>query len=206
VSLQVVGAGVGRTGTSSLKGALEQLLGGRCYHMVEVFATPSHLDLWKVASEGGDPWDEMFADYVAAVDWPAAAYWPELAAKYPDALVLLSVRDDAEAWFRSASDTIMQAMDRDQSEHGQKWRATVVDPMLARFTSDWTDHDAAIAAYERHNAAVRAAIAPERLLEWRPGDGWGPLCERLGVDVPSDPFPHANTTEEFRAFMGLDAN
>jgi hypothetical protein len=204
MSLQVVGAGVGRTGTTSLKLALERLLGGACYHMVEVFAHPESFPLWKQAGEGGSPWDELFEGYVATVDWPSAAYWRELAAHYPDALVLLSVRDDAEAWWESASSTIILGAERDGASADDPWRTMVIDPMLERFTPDWADHDAAVAAYERHNAEVRAEVPAPRLLEWRPGDGWEPLCERLGVAVPSDPFPHANTKEEFRATFGLE--
>jgi Sulfotransferase domain len=202
--LRVVGAGVGRTGTTSLKAALEQLLGGRCYHMLEVFADPEHLAWWKEAGEGGDPWSRLFDGFVATVDWPSAAYWREISNAYPDALVLLSTRENAEAWWRSASKTIFLGMDGEGVPRGDEWRDSVVEPMMARFTMNWADHDSAVAAYEQHNAAVRKAIGPDRLLEWRPGDGWEPLCDRLGLPVPGDPFPHTNTTEDFRQLMGLD--
>jgi hypothetical protein len=204
MTLRVVGAGVGRTGTLSLKVALEQLLGGRCHHMSEVFGRPEHFALWKAAGDGGDPWDELFDGYVAAVDWPSAAYWREISAHYPDAVVLLSTRRDAETWWNSASQTIVVGVENDRTETGDAWRDMVIDPMLDRFTRDWTDHDAAVAAYERHNAEVRAETPSERLLEWQPGDGWEPLCERLGLPVPDTEFPHTNTTAEFRTHMGLD--
>jgi hypothetical protein len=204
VSLRVVGAGVGRTGTTSLKFALERLLGGRCYHMMEVFPRPECFPLWKEAGEGGSPWEQLFDGYVATVDWPSAAYWREISAFYPDALVLLSVRPDAESWWESASQTIIPGVENNRTDAGDDWRAMVIDPMLARFTPDWSDHDAAVGAYERHNAAVRAEVPSSRLLEWCTGDGWEPLCERLGVPVPDEPFPHANTKEEFRANLGID--
>jgi Sulfotransferase domain len=200
VVLKVVGAGVGRTGTLSLKLALEQLLGGRCYHMLEVFEHPDHVPLWNEATAGSlEDWDAIFGDYVAAVDWPVASFWPETSAAYPDALVVLSVRDPKE-WFESASSTIFAI----------PWDDTV--PMLAmagaviksRFTPDYLDETAAIAAFERHNAAVRAAVPPSRLLEWRPADGWAPICERLDLPVPDAPFPHANTRDEMRTMLGLD--
>src|SRR4051794_39951115 len=111
MTLHVVGAGVGRTGTESLKVALERLLGGTCYHMLEVLPHPEAHQHWAAAASGNMPdWDVVFEGYTAAVDWPAAAFWPEISAAYPEALVLLSVRDSAEHWFRSASDTIFQAM------------------------------------------------------------------------------------------------
>src|SRR3954454_15327328 len=109
MKLQVVGAGVGRAGTESLKLALERLLGGRCYHMLEVLQRPDAFRHWVAAARGeAVDWDEVFADYVACVDWPAAAYWPEISAAYPDALVLLSVRSSADVWYRSAMETIFK--------------------------------------------------------------------------------------------------
>jgi hypothetical protein len=77
------------------------------------------------------------------------------------------------------------------------------DMLRIRFTSEWRDEEAAKAAYDRHNAEVRASVPPERLVEWHPGDGWEPLCRAVGVPVPDAPFPHVNTTEEFRAGLGL---
>src|SRR5262245_3217336 len=102
MSLRVVGAGLGRTGTMSLKIALERLLGAPCYHMIEVFQHPEHVAFWHEAALGRMPdWDQLFAGYAAAVDWPSAAFWPELMEAYPDALVVLSVRD-TQSWWQSA--------------------------------------------------------------------------------------------------------
>jgi hypothetical protein len=205
MTLRVVGAGLGRTGTHSLKLALEQLLGGPCYHMVEVFGHPEHVPLWHGAATGDMPdWDALFDGYVASVDWPGAAFWPELSAKYPDAVVLLSVRDDADAWWRSASKTIFDALSRPSPPEMAAW-SEMVRAMFTRFTEDWQDEDAAKAAYEAHNAAVRDAVPADRLVEYRAGDGWEPLCTALGAPVPDGPFPHVNTTDDFRAMAGLDA-
>lgn len=196
MTLRVVGAGVGRTGTKSLKAALEQLLGAPCYHMVEVFQHPEHVALWHQAARGRAPdWDALFTGYVAAVDWPASAFWPELTRAYPDALVVLSLREP-DAWWRSASQTIFPAIAR---AAGSPWR-DMVDAMLAqRFVREIEDEARAKAAFERHNAAVRAGVPPERLLEWRAADGWAPLCHALGVPIPDAPFPRTNTSEEWRA-------
>ena len=195
MGLRVVGAGLGRTGTLSLKLALERLLGAPCYHMAEVFEHPDHVVRWHAAARGEMPdWDDVFRDYAAAVDWPAASFWPELSRAYPDAIVLLSVRD-ADSWWHSASQTIFPASAGVQGP----WRAMVDAVFAARFTSDLTDRAACIAAFERHNARVRAEVPPQRFLEWRPGDGWAPLCTALGVAVPNEPFPHVNSTEDFLA-------
>jgi Sulfotransferase domain len=207
MGLQAVGAGLGRTGTHSLKLALEQLLGGPCYHMVEVLNRPDQAAAWAAAAEGEEPdWTTFLADYVATVDWPAAAFWRELSEAAPDAVVVLSVRDPDE-WWESASRTIFSVLTRGappDDAGGVAELAMITSLLERRFTPNWKDREAAIAAYERHNADVRASVPPDRLVEWRGGDGWEPLCRRLGVAVPSEPFPHVNTTSEFRAMTGLD--
>lgn len=203
MGLKVVGAGLGRTGTHSLKVALEQLLGGTCYHMVEVFPRPEHVPLWHAAILGEQPdWEEMLQGFTATVDWPAAAVWADLHRAFPDSVVLLSLRDDPAAWWRSFSQTILQVMQRGPAQPDDQWYAMSVD-MLRRFTPDYADEGAAMAAYEAHNQAVRDSVAPERLIEWRPKDGWGPICRGLGISEPEEPFPHVNTTDDFRAMAGL---
>jgi hypothetical protein len=202
--LKVVGAGLGRTGTHSLKLALERLLGEPCYHMIEVFAKPDHVGMWHQAALGNMPdWGELFAGYGAAVDWPAAAFWREQSEAYPDALILLSTRDSA-GWWRSCDDTIFEVIRSADDKMPPEWTAMIKD-LFRGFAGDTLDQDSAIAAYERHNADVRATAPPDRLLEWHPGDGWAPLCAALGVDVPDEPFPHVNSTAEFRTMAGLDA-
>jgi hypothetical protein len=204
MTLQVIGAGVGRTGTHSLKLALETLLGAPCYHMLEVFGHPEHVPLWTDAARGAPvDWDALFDGYVATVDWPGAAFWPELTAAYPDAVVLLSRRDDPDVWWRSAEATIVEAIRRGRAPGaGPDGRGGMVGELLAaRFTPEFTDEEQAKAAYVRHLAEVRAAVPGDRLVEWRPSDGWGPLCDSLGVPVPDVAFPHTNTTAEFRAML-----
>lgn len=205
MTLQVVGAGLGRTGTHSLKLALERLLDDACYHMAEVFGHPEHVALWHAAAND-EPvaWDQLFDGYAAAVDWPVASFWPEVSAAYPEALILLSVRESPEQWWKSTQDTIFHRWGDGAPPGMEAWRAMFDDLLETRFTSDVVDPDAAMAAYERHNANVRASVPAERLLEWQPGDGWAPICERLGVAVPDEPFPVSNTTAEFRELRGWD--
>lgn len=207
MELAIVGAGLGRTGTLSLKVALEQLLGAPCYHMLEVFAHPDDIPVWQRAADGeAVDWHALFADYRAAVDWPVAAFWREIAGAYPDAPVLLSTRDTA-GWWKSASNTIFEIDAHpipDDPVFGAQVR--MIKSMFANtFTPDVGNEAAAKAAYEQHNADVRATIPADRLVEWRPGDGWAPLCAALGVPEPSEPYPHVNTTDEFRLMTGLDA-
>jgi hypothetical protein len=207
VTLKVIGAGVGRTGTLSLKVALERLLGGTCHHMIEVFAHgEEQFPVWTAAIDGETvDWQGLLGGYTAQVDWPGASFWPELSEAFPDALVLLSVRDP-EDWYRSASNTIFSGM-QGSADAGDPWMSSMLRLLADRFSSDLADRDAMIDAFERHNDRVRTTIPAERLLEWTASDGWGPICERLGVAVPDEPFPVTNTTAEFRSiFLGETPN
>ena len=204
MGLQIVGAGVGRTGTHSLKVALEQLLGGTCHHMMEMFERPDQIAAFTAAFDGEPTdWSAVLSDFTAMVDFPGSLFWREIAAANPDAPVLLSSRD-APGWYRSASNTIFLAFDRMPPELAP-WMAAVRRGLHDRFSDDFTNEDAMIAAYEAHNAAVRAEVPADRLIDWTPGDGWGPICAALDLPVPAEPFPLTNTTAEFRTMLGLDA-
>jgi len=198
MGLQVVGAGVGRTGTLSLKTALEQLTGQPCYHMLEVFNHPEDVAQWRQAAEGGKvDWAALLDGYGATADFPACLFWPEILEANPDAVVVLSTRRDAQTWWDSASHTIFaiagSELPPEMADWFDMWRAVA----SARFTPDWTDKDAALAAYDRHNAEVRASAPRDRLVDWQPGDGWKPLCDALDLAVPDEEFPHLNTREDF---------
>lgn len=199
MQLQVVGAGLPRTGTSSLALALEQLLGGRVLNMSAIPGHPFNLGSgWDQALRGEPPaWDQVFADYVAAVDWPASLFWRQLSAAYPDALVLLSVRDSAETWWQSMAATVLPVARLALAPDWNDGRGLL--ELFERFTGSeqWDDPAALQAAYERHNAAVRQTVPPERLLEWRATDGWAPLCRALGVPVPERSFPWLNRREDW---------
>ena len=196
--LQVIGAGFGRTGTLSLKIALEQLGFGPCYHMIEVLKTPGAAEHWAAAAKGAKmDWEQVFAGYKSSVDWPGADYWRELVALMPDAKVILSTRDP-EAWFRSTQDTIFNpntnALARSSTAIGETMRAIGA----RNFNNRIDDHDTLVAAFKAHEAAVRREVPAERLLVFNVAEGWGPLCRFLDVAVPDAPFPRTNSTDEFR--------
>jgi hypothetical protein len=204
MAVKVIGAGLGRTGTHSLKIALETLLGGTCHHMVEVFQHPDEIRVWTAAAEGTMPdWEEFLAGYTATCDWPSAAFWPELSAAFPDALVLLSVRD-AESWWKSASNTILlPILDASRkADDDDAWSRMILTILHNRFTDDLGDPDVVKARVTEWNDHVRATADQDRLLVWQASDGWGPICRELGVPVPDEPFPLTNTTAEFRQMMG----
>ncbi len=201
MQLQVIGAGFGRTGTASLKLALETLLQAPCYHMSEVLGNAGHMDLWLDAAAGKPDWNAIFGSYAATVDFPASNYWRELAEFYPEAKVVLSVRD-AERWFQSTQETIFSTT-LQQLYSGTKWgrmaKATVDDNV----GGDINDRDACVAAFNAHIASVKSAFGPDRLLVFEAGDGWEPLCKLLDVPVPEEPYPHINSKEEFDGVFEL---
>jgi sulfotransferase family protein len=201
MGLRLIGAGLGRTGTSSLKQAIERLTGAPCYHMTETFGKPEVTETWHRAVRGQMPdWRTFLAGYAATLDWPACRFWRELASDYPDVQVLLSTRSSAEVWWGSMEQTIVKALGSPTtSEQHARQRAMTRDLIEQHLGPDWRTREACIQAYERHNAEVRAVIAPDRLVEWQPGDGWAPLCDALGEPVPDEPFPHTNTAAEFQA-------
>lgn len=195
--IRVIGAGLPRTGTTTLKAALGSLLGGRCYHMSEVFEHPEDVAGWRAALDGDTGrLPELLDDCVAAVDWPASAFWPELAALYPEAPIVLSLRDDGPTWWGSMDATIMEYGHRRRLGSPEfldmafgLWRKV--------FGELFDDPIRGAAAYDDHVAHVRATAPKERLVEWNAKDGWGPLCEALGVPVPKEPIPHLNPREEW---------
>jgi hypothetical protein len=210
MALSIIGAGFGRTGTLSLKSALETLGVGPCYHMTEVFGKPDHPALWLQATRG-EPvdWDALFEGYRSVVDWPACEFWKPLAERWPEATVLLS-RRDPERWYQSVHDTIYSNLIRPTPPILPAPVATTLQMarelvLERRFGGRFEDRAHAIGVFEAHIEEVIREAPPERLLVYEVSEGWGPLCERLGVPVPAEDFPRVNSTAEFRERMGLDA-
>jgi hypothetical protein len=207
---KVIGAGFGRTGTTSLKAALETLGFGPCYHMTEVFAHPRHAEVWQAARRG-EPvdWDALLGPYEATVDWPGCTFYAELMGRYPDAKVLLSVRDP-DRWYESTRNTIYElsrvasASRRSRTVFGLMtlfafggfMRGDLDRDLIwdATFDGRFEDKSHAIDVFERHNEEVRRRVPPERLLVYEVKEGWGPLCDFLGVPEPDEPFPRLNDT------------
>jgi len=169
--------------------------------MSELFEHMDYIPTWYAAirDEPVD-WKPVLGDYAAIVDWPGAAVWGQLAAAYPEAVVLLSTRRDAATWLTSARATIMGNSPENKLEDDPSLPGFVpmVRDMFTRFDPNWRDDQSAKAAYDRHNDEVRRTAPADRLVEWQPGDGWAPLCKALGVAEPDEDFPHVNTTAEFR--------
>jgi hypothetical protein len=200
--LRVIGAGLPRTGTMTLKNALETLLGAPCHHMAEVFGRETDPPAFLAAAKGDPPdWDAVFAGYAAAVDWPASAFYAELAEEYPDAIVVLSRRDSFATWWKSANNTIFKKMGDAASFAPPVWMEMIdaiwdkTFPGTVRADPDHVDDIED--AYHRYHDRVRETIPAERLVEFETGAGWQPLCDALRLPVPSEPFPHLNSTADF---------
>jgi hypothetical protein len=203
--LRVIGAGLPRTGTNSLRLALARLLGGECYHMFTVKDDPPQARSW-VRALGGDLTGvrARLSGCTAAVDWPAAFFWRELLTASPGAVVLLSLRDSPAIWWQSFNATVLERKRNPQALPGDDGSFAVMrDELLIRTLGpDWSDPQTAMAAYQRHNALVRKQCPSGRLVEWTPADGWAPICRVLGMAVPDEPFPQTNSSDAFHARSG----
>ena len=199
--LEVIGAGLGRTGTMSLKYALEELGFGPCHHMYEVVGDPMCWPFWTRAFAGEDvDWEEGYKGYCSAVDDPTTCFYAQLAERYPEAKVILTHRDP-DRWFDSAqnsalSDAALEYLENETPE------TKPLNDLLAPMGWDPRDprtHDREYMLnwFKSHVEEVKRTIAPERLLVFQVSEGWDPLCHFLGVDVPESTFPHVNTTEQF---------
>ncbi|HJL62225.1 MAG TPA: sulfotransferase [Pseudomonadales bacterium] len=208
--LKLIGAGFGRTGTLSMKLALEQIGLGPCHHMMEVFGKPDHIALWQAAADGESvDWEEVFEGYRSAVDWPVCYFWKELAELYPDAKLLLT-RRDPQKWYDSASNTIFKGLASTGEENDRESldsQRRMVNKLIVdnTFDGDLTDREAAIDVFNKHNQEVIDTIDPKRLLVFEASQGWEPLCEFLGVDIPDTAYPRTNTTEDFQKRFRQDA-
>jgi len=206
MSFDIIGAGFGRTGTLSMKGALEKLGFGPCYHMVEVFQNPSHTAYWGAAARGEDvDWQTLLSRYRSGVDWPICTYYKELADLFPDAKVILSVREP-HGWFKSLHNTIFSKENTGQffesDDTPQDLHDMMHKIMMETFDGKNDVEEHAVKVFNDHIEQVKADIDPKRLLVYEVGSGWEPLCDFLGVPVPDEPYPSVNSTEEFQNRSG----
>jgi len=212
MALQVIGAGFGRTGTTSLKAALEQLGFSKCHHMEEVMTSRSQTAFWWALAERGantadTGWDEIFEGFQASCDWPSSTYWEELHRHYPEAKIILTVRDE-QRWYESCSATIYSI-----SFLVPTWITRMIPPLHRMNTmviaSVWDgvfhgrfeDRDHAVKIYRAHVAYVKATAPPDKLLVFEAKQGWEPLCQFLGVPVPEGSYPHLNDSARFKLII-----
>ena len=201
MSLKVIGAGFGRTGTLSLKYALEQLGFDQCYHMLEVTKHKDHRAIWRKAHAGEEiDWDSLFAGYQATVDWPSCNLWREQLDHFPDAKVILSLRSP-ESWYQSVMTTIYATSkagvqsENPSARYGSAWAFDLIwNPI---FDNKLDDKAHVISIFKHHNEAVMNEVPADRLLVFEAKEGWETLCEFLEVPVPETEYPRINTTSQF---------
>ncbi|MFD0683209.1 sulfotransferase family protein [Actinomadura fibrosa] len=204
--VKLINAGLGRTGTTSLKAALDRLGYGPCYHMFDVVGDEARLAQWeRIVCDGEPPdWDAVFAGYTSAVDGPSAIYYREMAEAFPEAKIVLTVRD-AERWYRSTYDTLYQFVLANEkgapppgSMPARIYRVTSTMVWDGLFGGRFSDKEHAIEVFDRHNREVVDHFGPERVLVYDVAQGWGPLCGFLGVEAPPEDFPRLNDTASMR--------
>jgi hypothetical protein len=200
MSLKLIGAGFGRTGTLSLKFALEQIGFGPCYHMTEVLVAPESPAHWVRAADGHPDWETIFKGFASTVDFPACTFWRELSQFYPQAKVLLSVRDP-EKWFESTQETIFSERAVNMLKGIPPMKEFMDKVTWIHFGDRIHDKDFMIETFKRHNAEVERTIPKDRLLVYEASQGWEPLCRFLNVAVPDTPFPRVNSREEMATLM-----
>jgi hypothetical protein len=209
--MRLIGAGLPRTGTLTQKVALETLGLTPCYHWVNILADLDQVGVWDGALDGAAPWDQVFDGFQATVDWPGGFFWHELMDHYPDAKVLLSVRDPHKwepsfretIWNMTHGESLLRLMSSARGQIDPRWSRylQLVDRMFwsgpGTFADGHETPEQLIAGFERHNELVKATVPPERLLVWSVTEGWEPLCEFLELPVPAEPMPHVNDRETF---------
>lgn len=203
MAIEVLGAGFGRTGTNSLKLALEELGFGPCYHMHEVAKNNGHVDLWNDAIQKGDfDAETLYENYQSAVDWPTVTFLPFLLKKYPEARVILTLRDPGE-WYESAKCTVFDAMlSGDLNPNIDARRRVAMSRRLIleqTFSEKYLDKEHCIGVYKKHIESVIDAVPKERLLKYSVTDGWDSLCRFLDAPIPKVPFPVTNDRKSFLA-------
>jgi hypothetical protein len=207
--MKLIGAGLPRTATTSQKIALEMLGLGPCYHMINVLGDLSLVPSWRRALAGEVSWPDMFEGYQSTVDWPGAYYYRDLMEVFPEAKVLLSVREP-EGWERSMRDTIWGLLHGDTISHDLSKARERIDPLWRQYNDlmkEMWDRAGLLAGHGSHypvgsamlayNQEVKQTVPADRLLVWAPADGWGPICEFMGLPVPEAPFPRVNDTDAF---------
>jgi Sulfotransferase domain len=214
--MRVIGAGLPRTATTTQAIAFERLGFGHCYHMRDLMMDfEKGLAMWEEAARGEPDWDAIFGDAQSTVDWPGGRYYKELLEHYPNSKVVLSVRAP-EGWVRSMRETIWPMYFGDSVMHHMCAARAVLDPLWRRFMDlmicmTWDEHTGALApaeatfdddglaaAMDRWNERVKRDVPADRLLVWEPREGWEPLCEFLGAEVPDEPLPNVNDTAAFK--------
>lgn len=205
MSIEIIGAGFGRTGTLSLKYGLEILDYKQCYHMMELMKHPDHSELWSQAHKGNPvDWAHLYEGYMATVDWPSCNLWQTLMEQYPQAKVILTVRDP-DQWYDSIMATIYKSsrmsLDSDdpKKQRSGQWAMDIIWGRL--FAGRMDDRAHVISVFNQHNETVRSTVPDDQLLVFEARQGWQPLCDFLEKDVPSEAYPRVNSTEDFSKFF-----
>jgi hypothetical protein len=199
--MKVIGSGFGRTGTLSLKAALEELGFGPCYHMKEVLLNRKHTEVWYNIAKG-EPvdWENLFQDFEATVDFPTSIFYKKLMEVFPSAKVVHTIRDP-DSWYDSTKETIYQSTGNYFVPDWLKQWVKRIDQGIGMvniliwqglFEGAFDNRQRAIEIFKRYTDEVKQTVPADKLLIFDVKEGWEPLCQFLDVPIPNTPFPHVN--------------
>ena len=217
MSIKIIGAGFPRTGTTTLKQALETLGYSKTYHFKDLIADPDRLKDWEeLETKGHTNFAALFDGFVATVDFPGYPYYKILLEKYPDAKVILTKRK-FEAWYESTRKTVWKAGPQTvpaklamllKMLFNQRLRQTFKCIKFMRatylgkqFDNKFASREHAEKVFYNHIAEVSEYVPKEQLLIYDVAEGWEPLCRFLSCPIPREPFPHLNKKEHFHAMV-----
>jgi hypothetical protein len=217
MSIKVIGAGFPRTGTNSLKRSLEMLGVSKCYHMKELLTHPDQLPLWlRLEDTGTTDWDTLYNGFQGSVDFPCYPFYQQHLEKYPEAKVILTIRD-FDSWYKSVTSTIWTAGPQNLGQKLAMMGRMLTDSRVKKvigcikfvkrmiwqkeFKGRFEDVAFVKEVFNQHIEKVKSNVPSDQLLVYDVREGWGPLCQFLGVPEPAEPLPHLNKRENFKTML-----
>ena len=217
MSIKIIGAGLPRTGTNTLREALEILGFSKTYHMKHLLVHPEDLHYWAtLKATGTTDWEALYDGYQATVDFPCYPWYKEHMKQYPDAKVILSLRP-FEKWYTSYHSTIWKAQNPPEAERAAMGERIAADPRLQsvmkvmgfskqvmsqdHFQGKFLDKEFMEKLFNEYNEEVKGYVPADKLLVFDVTEGWEPLCKFLNAEVPNEPLPHTNKKEDFHTMV-----
>ena len=217
MSLKIIGAGLPRTGTTTLKRSLEILGYDKVYHMKVLLTNPDQYHLWDTLDKTNTTdWDTLYDGYQATVDFPCYPWYKEHMKRYPDAKVILTVRS-FDGWYKSIYNTVWQAGPQTVPQKLVMLFKLLRSPRLRKVVKciklvkkktyaqllegKFLDKANTERLFNEYIESVKAHVPAEKLLVYDVRDGWEPLCEFLGKPVPAEELPHLNKKENFKTML-----
>jgi len=217
MAIKIIGAGFPRTGTMTLKTALEILGFNKTYHYKDLIADSKKLRFWlELENTGQTDFDALFKGFEATVDFPGYPYYKILLKKYPDAKVILTKRD-FEKWYESTYKTIWKSARKPIIDRLKLFIRKLFNKNLRaifkcikfmrrvylkdQFNNNFSSKAHAKNIFFKHIEEVITYVPKKQLLVYDVSEGWEPLCHFLEIPIPNQAFPHLNKKEHFHEMV-----